>query len=60
MATIRKWLGKWKVEIRKKGYPKLHEFMNVMNKNNFTLSKILTAKPFIADLCFQSNDDLQL
>ena len=42
------------------GSYKLHEFMNVMNKNNFTLSKILTAKPFIADLCFQSNEDLQL
>lgn len=42
------------------GAYKLHEFMNVMNKNNFTLSKILTAKPFIADLCFQSNEDLQL
>ena len=35
------------------GVYKLHEFMSVMNKNNFTLSKILTAKPFIADLCFQ-------
>jgi len=34
--------------------------MNAMNKNNFTLSKILTAKPFIADLCFQPNNDLQL
>ena len=42
------------------GVYKLHEFINIMNKNNFTLSKILTAKPFIADLCFQSNDDLQL
>ncbi len=40
------------------GVYKLHEFMNIMNKNNFTLSKILTAKPFIADLCFQSNDEL--
>ena len=40
------------------GVYKLHEFMSVMNKNNFTLSKILTAKPFIADLCFQSNDEL--
>ena len=37
---------------------KLHEFMNEMSKNNFTLSKILTAKPFIADLCFQPNKDL--
>ena len=41
-----------------KGVYKLHEFMKVMNENNFTLSKILTAKPFIADLCFQSNDEL--
>jgi len=41
-----------------KGVYKLHEFMRVMNENNFTLSKILTAKPFIADLCFQSNDEL--
>ena len=40
------------------GVYKLHEFINIMNKNNFTLSKILTAKPFIADLCFQSNDEL--
>ena len=42
------------------GVYKLHEFMNAMNKNNFTLSKILTAKPFIADLCFQPNNDLKL
>ena len=41
-----------------KGVYKLHEFMNLMSKNNFTLSKILTTKPFIADLCFQSNDEL--
>ena len=40
-----------------KGVYKLHEFMDIMSKNNFTLSKILTAKPFIADLCFQSNDE---
>ena len=39
------------------GVYKLHEFMNIMNKNNFTLSKISTAKPFIADLCFQTNDE---
>jgi FkbM family methyltransferase len=39
------------------GVYKLHEFMDIMSKNNFTLSKILTAKPFIADLCFQSNDE---
>ena len=41
-----------------KGVYKLHEFMKAMNQNNFTLSKILTTKPFIADLCFQSNDEL--
>jgi len=41
-----------------KGVYKLHQFMKEMNENNFTLSKILTAKPFIADLCFQSNDEL--
>ena len=32
---------------------KLQEFMDLMIKNNFSLSMILTAKPFIADLCFQ-------
>ena len=37
---------------------KLHEFMNLMNKNNFVLTMILTAKPFIADLCFQPNNEL--
>jgi len=41
-----------------KGVYKLHEFMNSMSKNNFTLTKILTAKPAIADLCFQSNNEL--
>ena len=35
------------------GAYKLHEFVNLMFKNNFTLTTILTAKPFIADLCFQ-------
>ena len=32
---------------------KLQEFMELMSKNNFSLSMIFTAKPFIADLCFQ-------
>tara|TARA_B100001063_G_C16611610_1_gene476031 strand:- start:7 stop:648 length:642 start_codon:yes stop_codon:yes gene_type:complete len=32
---------------------KLQEFIDLMSKNNFSLSMILTAKPFIADLCFQ-------
>ena len=40
-----------------KGAYNLHEFMNIMNKNNFTLSKILTAKPAIADLCFYANNE---
>ncbi len=31
---------------------KLHEFVNEMHKNNFILTKIITAKPFIADLVF--------
>jgi FkbM family methyltransferase len=41
-----------------KGAYKLHEFMNIMKTNNFTLSKILTAKSSIADLCFQANNEL--
>tara|TARA_B100000579_G_scaffold318825_1_gene268364 strand:- start:67 stop:711 length:645 start_codon:yes stop_codon:yes gene_type:complete len=36
-----------------KGVYKLYEFMNLMTKNKFVLTKILTAKPFIADLCFE-------
>ena len=32
---------------------KMHEFINLMHKNHFVLTMILTAKPFIADLCFQ-------
>ena len=32
---------------------KLSELMMLMTKNNFVLTKILTAKPFLADLCFQ-------
>lgn len=32
---------------------KLHEFVNEMHRNNFILTKIITAKPFIADLVFQ-------
>lgn len=39
-----------------KGVYKLQEFMNLMDKNNFSLSMIFTAKPFIADLCFQPKD----
>jgi FkbM family methyltransferase len=36
---------------------KLHEFINLMDKNHFILTMILTAKPFIADLCFQPRKD---
>ena len=39
------------------GY-KMHEFMTAMNNNGFVLTMILTAKPFIADLCFQPSIDL--
>jgi len=41
-----------------KGVYKLHEFVNEMQKNNFILTMIITAKPFIADLCFQPIEDL--
>ena len=42
-----------------KGVYKLHEFISEMHNNGFVLSMILSAKPFIADLCFQPIDDLQ-
>ena len=32
----------------------LSDFIEEMHKNDFILSMIITAKPFIADLCFQS------
>ena len=35
------------------GVYKLHEFVRTMHDNDFVLTMILTAKPFIADLCFQ-------
>jgi hypothetical protein len=35
------------------GSYKLHQFVNEMQLNGFILSKIVTAKPFIADLCFE-------
>ena len=38
---------------------KLFQFMEAMNKNAFQLSMIITAKPFIADLCFQPISDLK-
>ncbi len=34
---------------------KLHEFVDLMYKNKFSLTMILTAKPLIADLCFERN-----
>tara|TARA_B110000967_G_scaffold208448_1_gene260692 strand:- start:87 stop:734 length:648 start_codon:yes stop_codon:yes gene_type:complete len=37
---------------------KLHEFVLEMYKNKFVLTKIISAKPFIADLCFQPIEDL--
>ena len=40
------------------GVYKLHEFMGVMQDNDFVLTMILTAKPFIADLCFQRKSTL--
>ena len=43
-----------------KGCYKLYEFIEVMRRNQFQLSMILTAKPLIADLCFQPLSDLNL
>tara|TARA_B110001469_G_scaffold126177_1_gene143153 strand:+ start:1944 stop:2585 length:642 start_codon:yes stop_codon:yes gene_type:complete len=40
------------------GVYKLHEFINAMHDNGFILSMIMTAKPFIADLCFQPKKSL--
>ena len=40
------------------GVYKLHEFISEMHKNGFVLSMILTAKPFIADLCFEPIKEL--
>ena len=42
------------------GVYKLHEFVQALHKNGFVLTMILTAKPFIADLCFQPVSDLQI
>jgi FkbM family methyltransferase len=36
---------------------KLNEFINLMDKNHFIITMILTAKPFITDLCFQPRKD---
>jgi FkbM family methyltransferase len=40
------------------GVYKLHEFVSAMQDNDFILSMIITAKPFIADLCFQKKSSL--
>ena len=37
---------------------KMHEFINEMHINGFLLSMILTAKPLIADLCFERKENL--
>lgn len=42
------------------GQYRLHEFVDFMNENDFLLSRIITAKPLIADLCFQPKKDLTL
>ena len=38
---------------------KMHEFIDEMHKNNFILTMILTAKPLIADLCFEKKSNLR-
>lgn len=40
------------------GQYKLHEFINFMHENSFILTRIMTAKPLIADLCFQPKIDI--
>lgn len=40
------------------GVYKLHDFVGEMQDNGFILTMILTAKPFIADLCFQKRKSL--
>ena len=40
------------------GVYKMHEFISAMTDNGFVLTMIITAKPFIADLCFQPKVDL--
>ena len=35
------------------GVYKLHQFISAMHDNDFVLSMILSAKPFIADLCLR-------
>ena len=40
------------------GVYKLHQFVSAMHDNGFVLTMILSAKPFIADLCFQPKKSL--
>ena len=40
------------------GVYKLHQFISAMHDNDFVLSMILSAKPFIADLCFERKENL--
>ena len=40
------------------GCYKLHQFIEAMRRNDFQLSMIFTAKPLIADLCFQPISEL--
>ena len=42
------------------GCYKLHQFMEIMQSNDFRLTMILSAKPLIADLVFQPISDLGL
>lgn len=42
------------------GCYKLHDFIEAMRKNDYQLSMIFTAKPLIADLCFQPISDLNI
>ena len=42
----------------KKQY-KLSDLINIMSSNQFVLTNILTAKPFIADLCFQPKKNIK-
>ena len=41
-----------------KGVYKMHEFIKEMTDNGFVLTMIITAKPFIADLCFEPKNEL--
>jgi FkbM family methyltransferase len=40
------------------GVYQLHQFIDAMHRNGFILSIIFTAKPFIADLCFEKREEL--